>query len=604
MTYIVTKLKQAVLSFLIFSTVGVMAIPTHMRAAGPTTATGPQGSVGVQGDTGPQGDVGPTTQVTTTNTDTGADSINSSAVDSTSSTTVVQNNTADITNQVTAVGNTGGVEVTGNTSVGQVTTGDINASINIINASNSTFGDGSSVGVQTVNGADGSFVYAPSDTRASLNNFETGSGSTNTQTLNSTNVVTGTLSNDASINNTVAVVGNTGSVALDSNTRVDGLRTGNVNVQANFLNLANLSMADTGLTLDVVDVYNGLNGDIVIDTTNDTTGQGSINTSQTTSNQNTALKVTQAADVDNTIHVVSTTGDNAINGNTEVGDVTTGNTTVSSAVSNVVNQIMSPVVYIFNVFGTWAGNILGLDPNQVIVNVINDTTGAESTNSATTNIDNQASFDVSNAARVSNTLLVDANTGTNTVTNNTSVGAVKTGDVTVAATFTNFLNGWSSNVGHAIVRVFNIFGNWNGNVTTTRALAHNTKPSPEPGVVVNSSENSPAPVHNQTMAWVEPPKSALENDPSRVKVAKSSASYSHKTVKLGVSTSDSTESDGSRTSNVSDTTRWSGLIEPVSAASTSEKVSRSSGFPFGYGVSGLILASWLGVEVMSRRKNK
>lgn len=609
-------IKKITVTMVMVSTVTLFTLPTTSFAAGPEGPVGPQGTVGTvgpvgtQGVVGPQGEVGvitPTTEVTQTNTNTGPDSTNNSSVDTSTTVDADTTNEANLNNDVDVSGNTGGIDVSGNTSVGSVATGDMNATINIVNAANSTFADGSTLGTQTFDGSNSNgLIFTPGQNRSSLSNTNTGPNSTNTLDNTSTTVINGALDNTANINNNVQVQGNTGDVVLDGNTHVDGLQTGDIGIQANFLNIANLFMPNTILEVDMVSVLNGLNGDIVIsDAANQNTGPDSINTATTNVNDTTNIAIDQNADIDNAITVNSNTGEDTLDGNSTVGSYETGDTTVVSRVTNIANQISQPVLYIFNVFGTWAGEILGLNPDQVIVNQMNDQTGPDSTNQADVNVNREVNLDVNNEANVTNNLVVNANTGGNKVTNNSEVGSVKTGDVSVAASFTNLVNGWSNDMGRVLVRVFNIFGNWNGNVTTTPVVAQNNTNAGTTTQPTDAPTASPVVNNHESSVVMHSVPTATSHQSSRAQVApRASTAKRFVTATFVTTTQESTEPNQPETAvdAIATTSRGSGLVPSAKAAESSTGTAASRSPLAGYGIAGTIVALWGAVEFATRRK--
>src|SRR5690606_24482921 len=106
---------------------------------------------------------------TATNSTTGAGSTNTNSATTDRTLTSEETNDATIGNSVNLDLNSGQNQVSQNTSVGNVSTGSISGSVNLINVANSQFADGSSVGVGTVNDlGNGTLELAAGETRTTL----------------------------------------------------------------------------------------------------------------------------------------------------------------------------------------------------------------------------------------------------------------------------------------------------------------------------------------------------------------------------------------------------------------------------------------------------
>ncbi len=458
---------------------------------GPTGPTGPTGPVGPTGPIGPTGPTGtaayvaPTAEITVENNNTGSNSDNQNTVTNNSDTSVEVDNNATITNDATIDANTGRNNLERNTLVGDVTTGNIDGSVNVINVANSQFADGSSIGAQTIDGSNNQDVTLSSaQNRIALpTNSNTGSNSNNENTVVDNNIIHFLGDNTATLNNTITIDANTGENVIADNSEVGDFLTGSVRLAANLINAANLYLPNTVVNFEILSLLTGASGEYTGDVIlgNDTTGANSNNVNDV-SNTNTAdIAITNDANVSNVFDIATNTGDNDISRNTQTGNIATGDTEVEGSVVNVANS-NNLVFTIFNVFGEWFGSLVGLNPANVLVNALgNSDTGANSNNENSVAANNQTTINQTNTANVNNAIAVDANTGRNTIARNTSVGNIQTGDIQVIANVVNYLNSISSGFDSVTFRFVNIFGNWKGNARNT------PEPSPAATVAVQTS---------------------------------------------------------------------------------------------------------------------
>ncbi len=293
-----------------------------------------------------------------TNDLTGANSINENTVNGTNVIHMITNNTADIDNDVTILADTGSNIIEDNTSLGDFMTGSIDLALNLINLVNlqlpnllltldvwSIFGD--------VNGN----LVLPT-------NSNTGSNSLNTNTVNQTNTTTLGVTQTADISNAFDIGTNTGNNTLRDNSVVGNVETGDVNVTGGVTNIANAGRPMLYL-INVMGQWFGQAvlpgvGVLVNELGNSNTGSNSINENTVNETNTIDTELNQTADVDNTITMDLNTGNNTLNRNTKVGNVTTGSIDVMANVVNFVNSFGSDLsefsLGIVNIFGNWFGN--------------------------------------------------------------------------------------------------------------------------------------------------------------------------------------------------------------------------------------------------------
>lgn len=439
---------------------------------GPVGPTGPTGPVGTVGPTGPTGPVDESTLTTDqTNSDTGANSNNENTSSTNTDVDATIDNNATINNDLTFNADSGNNTTTQNSLVGNVDTGNITGSVNIVNIANSTLGDGSSIGAQTIDGTGlSTLTLDTTDNRTQLNTG-TGSGSDNSNTTQNNNNLTLVNNNNATANNNIVVNANTGLNDVSRNTQVGDISTGDIAIDVNVFNLLNVFMPDTQLTLDVWSIY-GFMGDILIPASNELTGANSTNTNTSNTTTNANVSFNQNADINNDVDLNCTTGNNTISNNTSTGLATTGECDTNASITNIAND--GPVIYWVRVFGDFLGGVFGGDGNVMVTEMGNEATGANSTNTNTSDTTNNIDATINNNAVANNNITVNANTGGNTITDNTMTGAIDTGNVRLTSNVVNVLNSVGSNLSKYTLRIVNIFGNWGGSVKTAPVAATST----------------------------------------------------------------------------------------------------------------------------------
>lgn len=546
-SHITRCLTIFIASVFLFST----SLPVY--AVGPTEPTGPQQTVGPTGPVGPQNEVGPgtaeeSTVNTTTNITTGPESENTNTSTDTTTVEAEVSNTADITHTIDVDANSGGNTVSENTVTGDLTTGDIEGTVTLVNVANSQLGEGSSVSTQTLHPTEGetSLTLSRSTDRTSLANNETGNESENTNETNRTRDIHLSQTNEATIDNNVTINASTGNNTMSHNTQAGNLHTGDVRLGVNIFNIANVVMPNTVVTLDQWTLFEDYNGDIIIPQQDNTvTGPDSVNTNTTTTTQEVDLAVTNEATIESEVNVHSITGQNTIARNTVTGQAETGNTTVQQTNTTLAN-IGQPVVYLINVFGEWLGSFMDFGPNaRVIVNQVNNETGEGSTNTNDSTDTTTVEVESENRATIRNNVAITAITGQNNLTDNTRAGELRTGNVSVYTNIVNIANSWGTNIANLNIGILNVFGRWNGNLRTQPRPSPSPLPSPniEPlatptpqpvstngmsSTGMGGSDEHSAPLdHVQTALNVmaRPPQTIVEEKPSAVSRVAQSVQY-------------------------------------------------------------------------------
>lgn len=424
------------------------------------------------------------------NTENGADSNNSSTVNSDTLTQTGQQNSASVVNnlnQTTTTGNNSASKNTGGDST--ITTGDANTTGNIITSVNTNV---AGVSVYEFNVADdhnGDIILAftPESTVSAVNQAN-GAGSTNNATVNSDDSDSTFQANDADVLNNMVLEANTGNNHADRNTGGDStITTGDANVSANIVTLANNNIAGK-LVYAVVNIFGDLIGNIILPQealsalTAANTGNGSDSTNTSTVNLADTELVNQfnSVDIQNNLVFDANTGGNDVSRNTGGNsNVATGDANIKAQVINIANlNIISGDAWlvIVNEAGNWIGKIIGTNGNvfgSVLlefamgadgsINVTNEDNGADSSNSVTVNQNSHQNITQINNANIVNNVQLSANTGGNSSSRNTNGDStITTGDANIIANLINFANNNITASGNLFVTVVNIFGSWVG----------------------------------------------------------------------------------------------------------------------------------------------
>lgn len=245
---------------------------------------------------------------------------NSANVDVNTTTTVVQNNSANITNNVDANANSGGNDASYNNGGDvSVTTGSANTSVNVTNAAN-------------VNSADIDCCPAAGNITVEVSNNS--AFSDNDANLNLTNDQTVTQYNDANIRNYVDADATSGkNDASYNNGGAVEIRTGPATTNVTLDTLANLNSARIGGGSDGDGDGGNISLKIIGNSANSTNDIDAYLTNYQTLVQNNDAYVYNKVDAD------AKSGYNDANFNNGSGDVsiTTGPATTKVAVDNLVN---------------------------------------------------------------------------------------------------------------------------------------------------------------------------------------------------------------------------------------------------------------------------
>ncbi len=365
------------------------------------------------------------------NSNTGADSSNVSEVVVKQQTTLVQNNNADIKNNINMKMNTGKNTADKNTGLGVVDTGDVVFNATVFNQANVNVAD-----LEACGGC---------DFEIHTENDKTGHDSWNKSRVEVLKDNAIYQDNNADVDNRVNADINTGKNSADKNTTGGFIKTGDAGDALSGVYVGNL------LNNNLARMSGSNGGGAFLKSSNETTGQDSDN--ESTIKVRFANLVTQNnnADVNNRVNFDANTGRNSADKNTGIGEIITGDVVTSIGLETIANE-----------------NYLDFDGCCDIEFVTgNEKTGADSWNSSKAVLDNTLEAYQSNCGdgglsrlsfwhrsncRVDNTVNGDLNTGDNSTSYNTNDDVV-TGDVdadvqVVSETNQNILGSVSSPSGN------------------------------------------------------------------------------------------------------------------------------------------------------------
>jgi hypothetical protein len=391
------------------------------------------------------------------------------------STTVENTNEAVVENIATSTAETGDNAATSSAAV--IETGDAVANANIINVVNVNIVNslGFLVLLSALFGND-SFDLRNLDFSSWLNSDSTldpeEEEGTTPCSLVSCNeegtALTVTSSSTAQITNDVVVRADTGGNTASAEAGDAVVQTGDAYAGANVVNVANTNIIDSNYLLVALNNFGDFSGDIVfpgMDFFLQLLGKSSsVAPDVSVTNENTA-------NVENDVSVSAETGDNNAS-STNTAGIATGD---ASASANVVNQVNSNLsggnsLYILlRIHGDWSGDVFGLPPGlswaKTAQGIEIYSTGEE----GETQPPKYQSLVVNNTndADIKNNVSVYALTGENNVSATGGDAVVQTGDAHAAANVVNVAN--TNVVGQNwILAVFNIFGDWSGNLSFGR----------------------------------------------------------------------------------------------------------------------------------------
>lgn len=332
------------------------------------------------------------------NTNNGAGSTNNSTVNSNSNDTSFQTNTANVDSSLVLSANSGQNQANRNGGGDNyIQTGDANVAANALTFVNNNIAGNVVLGVVNIFGdligdiiiPDSIQTCATCNGSTTAGNTGNGTNSNNTTNVNNNQNSATFQNNDAVIENNLILDGNTGNneALRNGGNGVAYIDSGDTNVQANVLNIANSNIAGDGVWWLAIVNQAGqwvgkiigspdganmagsagtefvMNPDGTITAQNSNNAAGSNNTTNVNNNSNETTVQNNTAKVTNNLDLSANTGENQVNDNIG-GDnvIKTGDAQVIANLVNFVNNNVSGggklMVTVVNVFGSWMGDLV------------------------------------------------------------------------------------------------------------------------------------------------------------------------------------------------------------------------------------------------------
>ena len=292
----------------------------------------------------------------------------------TSSTTILNQNVADITNSLVVRGATGDNTLR-STGEGVITTGDAVAAANIVNVANTTFINSNYylIVMNSLGDLGGDIILPNSNFFRSLLSPRA-PRSENVAADGAKLTVSATSTNDAVVENNITVEADTGSNVASSTDA--SIETGNASAVANVQNIVNQNLFGGESVVLLFRVFGNWTGNIFnlpegilwrqtangIELMNDSEYEPLSPSSQSaefTGDRSLLADNNSIGSIKNNIGVYALTGDNDIAGGTSA-NISTGDAVAAANVVNIVNTNVvgrNWMLAIVNIFGDWSGNI-------------------------------------------------------------------------------------------------------------------------------------------------------------------------------------------------------------------------------------------------------
>ncbi len=415
------------------------------------------------------------------NTNNGSGSTNDASADATTNNNTDQTNNGEVNNDLNLTADSGRNSASGNTGGDSyITTGTAGVAGNVLTFLNNNLAGNVIFGVVNIFGdligdiilpesALNAFACSTCGGNTSLVNSGNGSNSDNSASSNQNVNNTYNQMNNADINNNLVLDATTGGNSASGNTGGDAyIKTGDVNVMAQVLNIANTNLIGGDMWLVIINragqwigqilgapagsLFAGsegtefsVDGNGEISVVNSGNGSGSTNNGSADSTVNNTTNQTNNATVNNNLHLAANTGKNSANDNTG-GDsyITTGDAQVIANLVNFVNNNIIGgrlLVTFVNVFGNWTGDFITPGTQKVEEEqqvLAQGGTGNENTNPVITSAgagNNQGSTGnngSSNSGGSSNVVAAAGFFGTSGSSNNSNTNTLNSGGLSIA----------------------------------------------------------------------------------------------------------------------------------------------------------------------------
>jgi hypothetical protein len=311
-------------------------------------------------------------------------------------------------------------------------------------------------------------------------NNTSGAGGSNTTTSNTNGTTYVNNGTTAVITNGINGDATSGDSLVAGNTTGGDATSGNVQDEADIINLLQSSSNALGTGNNVVTFTDNINGDVngnlLLDPSTLATVQpASTNTNTANTNNTVVVNNSTGAQINNNIDLAANSGNATVSSNTTGGNATSGS---AQAIANVVNLMDSAItagksfIGTININGNLTGNILVpanfvnelLADNVPTVNLT--APGSDNTNTTTTT--NNTTVNNTNNEGIDNNVNATANSGQAAVSGNSSGGDATSGQATTNITAFNLTG--SNVIGANDLLVFvNVLGSWVGMIMNAPA---------------------------------------------------------------------------------------------------------------------------------------
>jgi hypothetical protein len=405
------------------------------------------------------------------NETTGSNSTNEATINQMMEEITEVQNDGRINNFLDLMAITGQNQASANTGDGKISTGDASVAATLINLLNTTvingdlwisvadiFGDLNGNVILPELAAIASALRSSGNVDIKAENAGTGSESTNTIDIDLRDEEVTKINNEAEINTTVNADAITGQNEAEANTRGGFVETGDAQVQASNVAIANTTVEGGNWGLVIVSALNKWLGFLVgeagqvralsqeetvreIEARNEQTGENSDNAIAISQETSKETKVENNAEINNEINAQAITGQNEASNNTGAGAIKTGKAAVEATAVNIANTTVkdgSLFIAVVNVLGDWFGDLLyggqsllaqaNQGGRQVTVDAGNSQTGENSENNIDVKVESRKETTIENDAEINTVLNATVDTGNNRANRNTAGAGVKTGD--------------------------------------------------------------------------------------------------------------------------------------------------------------------------------
>ena len=480
MATIYKKFIYAVLSFIIIA-FPISSLPLHAETLD-EFATGPLGETGPTSTPGPIGETGVLSQddmidskIVETNLQTGANSNNQNRASESRTNQVGNIDNSQSQNEVDLKLISGENRLTGNSNVGNIVSGNIDGGINIVNLDGAVLSPQSSVGLSTIDEITGDVIIPESlstkratiPTSANQNNSITGNSSRNSNMVDKSNSLLFTNLNSQKNSNNINIVADSGSNVIAQNTTIGDLISGSINLGLNLIDLSQIFNPNFVLDLDILTIKDNINGDLILPK-NTQTGANSLNNSVSDQSKSITIDNLDTSSTNSVFDFSSNTGQNEIDKNTSIENISTGNTNISATSLNLSGE--TGVIYIVNLVGKLFGDLISLPENVIVqentAQTVNAITGANSINQNQVEAKNNISSLNEDKSSTENKIRINANTGKNQVIENTAINDFKTGNINILANTVTLKNA-TELAGQLKLKIINVLGNLFGNIRSS-----------------------------------------------------------------------------------------------------------------------------------------